>query len=345
MKRWLSILTLLLASGCVHPQPAPGPMLPPDVTPPPVVAPTLPTPPEHPQPAWRPSPAEVADIRANFISLYDEHGRIMLSWFWPGLDRDTQLEWERVWRANGVTHVVLCPVASYPDYWAPTFDWRADPGRYAEANRQLLDDHFIPINFYATGDGGSDADIQQFFPGYEKALTERGLVPFVWRVPGFEVVGPGAGWRSAHLSTALQLLCLDRSGPIGLHLQPERAVGSSHPLEADDPWQGDEPGFYRAHGGECVDALLYETPHGDKLLNPALTGTDSWTDRFVEILDRLGVGKRGWPKVGVSFFETNGYDFYKGRSTTADATRLANEAQRLCLERGVVCTFGNGVPR
>lgn len=305
-------------------------------TPMPVPAPV----PDPTVPEWRPSRDELMNIRANFISLRDEHGRIMLSWFWPFLDRETQLEWNRVWRANGVTHIVLCPIAQYPGYWAAGGDVRWDAGRYAEFNRQALNDHLIPVNMYATGDGGSDEDIDLHFTDYDRALSERDLLRFVWRVPGFEVVGPGAGWPSRSLSKALQLLCADHSGPIGVHLQPERAVGSSHPLESDDPWQGDEPEFYRKHGGECVDSLLYQTPHGSKLLSG-----NEWEDRFIEILDRLGLGLRGWRKVGISFFEVNGYDFYHNQSTTDDATRLATRAKALCDERGVACTFGNGLPR
>ncbi len=341
MRRWLAFLPLLVVTACAHPAPpVPTPVPPPVVTP-------VPEPPPAPVPApeWRPTAAEVLAIRANFISLRDEHGRIMLSWFWPWLDAETQAEWVRVWKATGITHIVLCPVASYPGYWHPGGDVRADPGRFVEFARSVLAQELVPVLFYATGDGGSDADIDTYFAGYDRALRERDLLRSVWRVPGFEVVGPGGGWRSASLSRALVTLCADHSGPIGVHLQPERATGASYPVEADDPWQGDEAGFWTRFGGECVDALLYQTPHGPKLLDLNRTGPDSWEDRWIEILDRLGVGGRGWRKVGLSFFETNGYDFYHNWSTTMDADQLATRAKQLCDERGVVCTFGNGVPR
>lgn len=159
-------------------------------------------------------------------------------------------------------------------------------------------------------------------------------------VPGFEVVGPGGGWNSAELSRGLETIHARRpEAVVGVHLQPERATGASHPVESNDPWLGGEPEFWRSHGGQYADVLLYQTPHGSKLL----TGND-WEDRWIEILDRLGIGALGWRRVGVNFFEVTTFDYYRGGAQDADNVRLANRAKQLCDVRGVPCTFGSGIP-
>lgn len=297
-------------------------------------------PPFHP----RPTRERVLAIRANFLSMRDSSGLTMLSWFYPSLDPERKADWRACWQAAGLTHVVLCPVMQYPGYLLPWADFRSQPDAYAAANAELLDAGFIPINYMTSGDRGSFSDVARYWPGLLAALQP--YAPYIWVVPGFEVVGPGGGWTSAQLSQGLQALHAQLpAAALGVHLQPERATGASHPVESDDPWRGDdEAGFWMRYGGEFADALLYQTPHGRKLLDPNGEGPDvgAWEDRWVEILDRLGVGARGWRKVPCSFFEVSGYDYYHGNATDADVVRLSARAKQLADSRGVTITFGNG---
>jgi hypothetical protein len=247
----------------------------------------------------------------------------------------------------------------YPGYWARGGDWRWDPGRFAEAAREVLDAHLVPILFLSSGEGGTGWELGPtgLVDGYIKALKERGLLPYVWLVPGFEVVGPSGGWSSHELSTALLTIHGLAPGiPLGVHLQPERPAGASRPLEADDPWHGDELQFWTSHGGEYVDALLYQTQHGRDLLAPdgardpyvcrgGVNPCGQWEGRWIEVLERLGVGGHGWRQVSLSFFEVTGSDYFRNRATDEDVVRLSNRARQLCGEWGVRCTYGNGLPR
>jgi hypothetical protein len=294
----------------------------------------------------RPARETVLNIRANLIGPHDSKGRVMFAPFWASLPRDEQLDWEAIWRAQGCTHLPLAVAYSYPGSPIPGGDYRGRPTEFAALVSQVLDDGFVPIVFLSSGDAGTAAEIQTSWPALLQALAQES--PYIWEVPGFEVVGPGGAWRSRQLSDALLAIHLGNpAAALGVHLQPERATGSSSPIEPDDPWHGDHAGFWTSNGGEFVTALLYETPHGRKLLDPNGAGINigGWEDRWIEVLDRLGVGGRGWPKVPISFFEVSGYDYYRGLATDADQARLARRAKALADQRGVVVTFGNGLPR
>lgn len=301
-------------------------------------------------PISKPTKDQILDVKANFISMRDAFGRVMLSWLWPLLPENEQRDWFQRWRAAGLTHVVMCPVMSYPknalgpggtDLWA---DWRTDPQRFASAVVQIREEGFIPILQMTSGDGGTGNDVQQYWPALLQALGSS--LPYCLVTPGFEVVGPGGGWTSAQLSRGLQVLHAANPGALGVHLQPERATGASHPVEPDDPWQGDEAGFWRSHGGEFVDILLYQCPHGSKLLDRsgAAPGVGAWEDRWNEILDRLGKGALGWRQVHVCCFEKTGYDYYHGNATDSDVTWTSGRAQYQADVRGVPVSYGDGLP-
>ena len=294
--------------------------------------------------APRPATERVLDVKANFISMKDSQGRVMLSWFWPILSATDQADWEQRWRAAGLSHVVLCPVMQYPGSGFGSADWRTDPMRFAAATSTLLDRGFVPLIEMTSGDGGTGNDVQTFWPGLLAALKPE--LRYLWLLPGFEVVGPGGGWTSKQLSNGLKALKAANPCAIAVHLQPERATGASHPVEPDDPWHGDEAGFWTSHGGEFADALFYQTPHGSKLLDPngAGPGVGGWEDRWVEIVDRLGAGALGWRKVRLIFGEVTGFDYFHGNATAADVVRLSQRAAAICKTRGITCGFGNGLP-
>ncbi len=301
--------------------------------------------------ASRPTPQQVRSIKANYGSSHDARGRLVFDPYYITLSDEERRDWRQLKHAQQLTHVVLCPVAKYPSYprgfpAIPPRDLRAEPQTFVRYVSELLDDRLVPIIFLTTGDSGSAADVETYWPGLLSALEREAR--YVWLVPGFEVVGPGGGWTSAQLSHGLQVIHGQRpESALAVHLQPERASGASHPIEADDPWHGDEPGFWRSNGGEFVDALLYQTPHGTKLLDPngAGRGVGGWEDRWREILERLGQGHRGWRRVGLSFFEATAFDYHRGNVIDRDVARLSTRAQRLCQQHSVSCTFGNGLPQ
>src|SRR5262249_28340070 len=65
------------------------------------------------RPPTPPSHETVMNIRANFASMRDSQGRIMLSWFWPMLDARTRTEWLQRYREAGYTHLLRCPIMQY----------------------------------------------------------------------------------------------------------------------------------------------------------------------------------------------------------------------------------------
>src|SRR5262249_5151113 len=158
-------------------------------------------------------------------------------------------EWRELKQRQHLTHVVLCPVARYPNYPHAPGDLRAEPEVFARYVSELLDARLVPVVFLSTGDAGSADDIDRYWPALLRAGA--GEARYLWLVPGFEVVGPGGGWTSADLSRALRTIhTLRPEAALGLHLQPERTSGASDPIEPDDPWHGDEIGFWRSNGGE-----------------------------------------------------------------------------------------------
>lgn len=277
--------------------------------------------------------ANVRDIRANFCGMRDAKGRII---FDPYIISAGSHEWLEQKRAAGLTHVVMCPVANYPGMPMPSVDLRSEPESFAVYVSFVLNQGFVPFIMLTTGDGGSAEDIDRYWPGLLSALK-----PYEQQIvvcPGFELVGPGGGWTSAELSRGL--LAIHAALPnavLAVHLQPERATGASHPVEPDDPWQGDESGFWWSHGGEFVDLFCYQTPHGSKLLEG-----DGWEDRWREIVERLGIGARGWRQVPLCWFEVIAYDFVHGNCGAEAARPLRERAQAICRQFGIDCTWGNG---
>jgi hypothetical protein len=297
--------------------------------------------------ANRSQPATLApnvhDIRANFCGMRDADGIVMFDpyllslWLTDDAKFDAWLEQKR---QAGLTHLVVCPVANYPTIMEiPSADVRTQPDLFASFVADVVDEGFVPVVMLTSGDGGTAADINEFWPGLFASLLAYIRDPARLIVcPGFELVGPGGGWTSAELSRGL--LVIHAALPtaiLAVHLQPERATGASHPVEPDDPWHGDEAGFWWSHGGEFVDVFLYQTPHGAKLLDG-----DGWEDRWLEIVTRLGVGARGWRQVPLNFFESIAYDYSHGNCSEADGLRLRLRAQELCHAHGITCTWGNG---
>ncbi len=200
---------------------------------------------------------------ANFGSILDEHGRLMLSWFYPMLDAETQAEWRRVWKSHGLTRVVLCPIMQYRDYWVPAADWREDPVAFAGVVRNLVDQGFYVQIMLTTGDGGSAADMQAYWPGIAAAIARVDVGKWLITELGFETTGPGGGWSAAETSVGLYAQRdLFPDSWHGIELTPTRWSGASYPLQDDDPWGGCEECFYESHGGETLDVISLSSTLG-----------------------------------------------------------------------------------
>lgn len=307
----------------------------------------------------QPTRAERLLVRANFCNLTDTRGSgrrsIIYTSTMPTVwvrDRSRAEEWLAIQVEAGSTHVVCnVPEAgpSYggiwdqPDLWghlnryADFLDWLRG---HAGANGLAL----TPIPFLDSGGRDPLPRIRERWPRFADTMRRAGHLDAMIGVIAFEpVVGD---WRSRDVSEALQLA--HRLMPemlLGYHGSPGRLVGSSNPVESDDPWQGAEAGFYTAHGGEHIDIAMYQTPHGRSLYE-ACSADDPhcWLDRWRDYVRRIGGGLHGWRTLPICLMETVAYEYIRGQATSANAREVASRGKAVADAAGVAVGYGNGLP-
>jgi hypothetical protein len=303
---------------------------------------------KHPPAAPRATEAELHRVLGNFCNLRDAQGRVIFDPFYIALPPDERKDWLDRHRAAGSTHVVLSPTIGYPGSPIPGRDLYGDPPAFVAFVRELLatpsanGKGFTPILMLDSGDPGIRERIARFWPGIRSALGADADSVIV--TPGWELVNASAV-TSAEYSVALTSLH-DLGYPhIWAHLAPGRAAFSSHPVEADDPWQGGESEAWKSHGGQYIEGLLYQSqavrPDDDRC-DPL--DADCWLNRWEDVVPRLGAGMNGWRVVHLAYFEGPAYYYYRGQSDSAFARRIATAARAMCDKYGVVCGFGNGLP-
>ena len=121
--------------------------------------------------------------------------------------------------------------------------------------------------------------------------------------------------------------------------------GASNPLEPDDPWQGDEAGFWKAWGGEFIDICLYQSD-ADAVYQGACDPTldNCWLNRWTDGVVRLGTGYNGWRIVPICLAEGPAYTYIRGESTSDQARAWATAGRDVALSYGVTITYMNGLP-
>lgn len=349
MKRLLLAALLALAS-CVDSRSGLIIHPPPVVTASPVVL-------EPPAPAVAPPTAEqLLDYRGCLGTLRDSRGWVVWTPALPGAPDDVRAEWLRLLREAGCTHVPIGPFGageSYPGivHWSNP-DWSHDPAAIRGLLDVLLttdagDGHgFRPVIF---SDGGPRADLQARLDNALRVLSQaiEGIDTQVIVVPaGWEpVVGD---MTSAQVSWALETWHAYRPRSlIGYHGSPGRLVGSSNPIEPDDPWQGGEADFYRSHGGQYIDIALYQTPHGDALYRSCDPDDESgacWANRWQDYVSRIGTGFHGWRVLKLVLFEVATYETTRGSRTADEARQVVNLGRAVCAKWGAPCGYGDGLP-
>ncbi len=308
----------------------------------------------------RVSGAALLDVKGNFCNLRDAKNRIVYTPGLTGAPADVYDEWMQTQRDNGSTHIPFGPPiggAAYPGMsWANPDFW-SDLPAFRAFIEKVLDTPaadgkgFRPIVFI----GGDTFDQSRFDRWPELAAALEGLHEFLILVPGWECI-PQEGWTSNQYAKALrELKRLFPSSKLAAHMQPTRWAFSSNPVEADDPWQGGESECYKSHGGEGVELVLYQTPHGRELYRPCTCpdspkgqfthAADCWLDRFEDGVSRLGDGYHGWRKLKVVLFESVAFEAYRGQATPDHARDIATAAKKVGDKWGVHLGFGNGLPR
>lgn len=278
--------------------------------------------------------------------MRDSHGRAQFSVFQLTLLEDAPdeaQEWFDNWQhpSRRYTHAVYAPEYGYPG--SPIAGRSFMPERFADLMRVVLEKGISPIIWLTNVPQEFDYAINVV-----KALKARGLLPYVICCPACEPI-PTHYYSSKQLSDLL--IAMKREGGdeivIGSHLQPGRWSMSSHPLEADDPWKGDEQGCWKSHGGEHVQVFLYQLEHGF-----TQTSAPDWQNRWRDGVPRMGINAHGdgatngWREMPVCLFETVLYDSYRGACDEARAREIAAEARDIAKhEFGVSISYGNGAPR
>ena len=299
-----------------------------------------------------PGRAEVLNYRGHLCNLKDSAGRVIWTPSLAGATPEIRKEWLETIAAHGGTHVPVGPFEGGPSY--PGVEWgNPDWTRDAFSIRSLVFDilntktlaghGMVPVVFLDGGGPRPKPRIQEFYEVAHEALAD--LYESVMVVPcGWEpVVG---SWTSAEVSYALKLWhAIAPESIIAYHGSPARLVGSSNPVESDDPWQGGESEFYKTHGGEHIDIALYQTPHGRELYEECDPNNEScWLDRWRDYVTRIGGGLNGWRRLPIVLFESVAYEYFRGQKTSDDARTVASRAKTVADAAGVEVGYGNGLP-
>lgn len=300
----------------------------------------------------RPTKAQQLAVAANFCNIYCADGVTpMFTDFLPKADEQGRFdEWLDLQIAAGSTHLTYSPFGAYRDYMGGGFNWLDQPDRFADLTRRVTlrasqsGVAMTPILFL--DDGGPDPRprIDRYWPPIAQALRAQGVIDRCFIVPAWEPVK--GDWTSADLSYALQRIhewfpeCL-----MGWHGSPDRWVGSSNPLEPDDPWQGAESDFWKSHGGEYLDICFYQT-QADAVFSPNCNPEDDscWLNRWTDGVMRLGNGLNGWRIVPICLAEGPAYSFIREQSTPAQAREWATSGRDLAASYGVTVSYMNGLP-
>lgn len=303
----------------------------------------------HPSP-----PAVVLDYKGHLCNLRDSLGGVVWTPALPGCPADVRADWLSIIAAHGGTHVPIgsfTPGEAYPGIGYVNPDWTHDPAAIRGLLLEILNRGMVPVVFLDSGGPHPIPRLDSFYPVMAEAgagLWDRLLtVPCGWE----PVVGD---WTSYEVSYGLQHWKAQvPEAIIGYHGSPARLVGSSNPVQADDPWQGGEAIFYTSHGGEFIDIALYQTPHGHDLYAPDTCPNAAEKfghedacilNRWEDYVARIGTGYHGWRQLPIVGFETVAYEYFRGWATSEQAREVASKLKTVTDKWGIDSLWGNGEP-
>ena len=260
-----------------------------------------------------------------------------------------QQEWIRLLVNAGSTHIVLAPECAYNQY-QPAFDLRDNPEKFADlvemvsntagANGKAI----TPIIFLDNGGKDPLSRVYYYWPKLAQVLKNRGILNRCIVIPAWEPVK--GDYTSYEMSKTL-LLTKELFGDaiIGWHGSPRRWVGSSNPVEPDDPWQGGEKEFFKSHGGEHIEIVFYQAEADSVVFpncNPELE--ECWLNRWEDGVVRVGAGLNGWRIIPICLAEGPAYLTIRGHATPHDARVWATAGEQLAKKHNVQISFMNGLP-
>ncbi len=247
-------------------------------------------------------------------------------------------------RAAGLNTINLCSWANYhgSEFGMPvSYAWCDDPQAAKAYCINIRKAGFIPM-FWLLGDlvAGDSYDENGGHLENTEALLRR-MVPALKGVvgafsPGYELRGccgaSGAPYSAKQYWQILQWI-REMAPDVYLigHFASENSAGSSHsPVEAADPWQGNEIDFWTEVdwpiGSTLLDGFFYQAPTDNKLFGP----TEDWRDRWQECIDRIGAGNHIWPPACTTkdliWGEAGWYNITRGDNTEAQIVSISDKA-------------------
>jgi len=297
-----------------------------------------------------PSRDDMLNVAGNFCNVLDSRGVCIFSAFLPQAETEGLYDdWMAKLVAAGSTHVVVSPECAYNAYMTP-FDWRGQPERFAALVLKIANTvgangkAITPILFMDNGDPNPLPRLRQYWPGLFAALRANGVLSRCIVVPAWEpVIG---GYTSYDMSQSMLLLHdLAPEAIMAWHGSPTRWVGSSNPVEPDDPWQGAEKDFYKSHGGEFIDLVLYQA-QADAVVFPNCDASQAncWLNRWMDGVLRVGGGLNGWRVIPLCLAEGPAYLAIRGHATPEEARVWATAGRDEARTAGVTVSFMNGLP-
>lgn len=200
-------------------------------------------------------------VQCNFGSLWDPVlNRFIFQCMYPSMDADTRARWRAIARDAGDTHFQIGnPTTPHADYHIPAYTNWFLSGQMAHWNlclQELVDDGFTPIVYADSGDSYPGAGYHLgFFRAIPDALKfDRNLMI---ALAGHEIVK--GGYTTKQASDSIMEMDAADVPFIGIHLSDGRLSWSSHPVEADDPFQGDEIACYHGVAGKRITHIFYQT--------------------------------------------------------------------------------------
>lgn len=276
------------------------------------------------------------------LSTHDALFDPMIPWY----SEDQQQAIFAAKRAEGLNAINLCSWADYhgDEFGMPiSYRWVDAPNEARAYCIKLRKLGFVPF-FWLLGDRMAGDEYDEWGGHCDQALSliSRMLTAIKDVVgavsPGYELRGccgaSGAPYSAAQYRKMLVLM--NQIAPdlykFG-HFTSENSAGSSHsPVEAGDPWKGDEIQFWCEtawpDGSSLLDGFFYQAPTGAKLF-----AGNEWEDRWQECLDRIGAGNHIWPPpctvVDCCWGEAGWYDITRGDEPQSAIERVSRRAMQM----------------
>lgn len=306
----------------------------------------------------QPTREERFNVEANFCNIFDDDGEAIFTAFLPQAETLGFYDrWIKKLVDAGSNHIAFSTFAAYridAHQYMASFNWLDQPERFAAFVKKVSETPgangkaITPIIFLDDGGVNPLPRIRQYWPALAAAMKANGVINRCIIICGWEpVVGD---WSSYELNEAMelqyQLFHVGTDAIFGWHGSPKRWVGSSNPVQADDPWQGGEHTFADQFSGKHIELPFYQAEADSPILvHCDYMVEDCWTSRWYDGVIRYGQGINDWRKMEwVCLAEGPAFLAIRKHVTSQEARIWATEGKKIGDMLGVKICFMNGLP-